>query len=220
MTADDLANAMMKAETKAKRRVTLSICGLGMLDETEMATVREVPTTPTGEVARATVNVDTGEMIDAEVVTPTPAPQAPQATNPAPQAQAAEPVVNAPAPRATTRARREGPTNEALSADDGLLRVTRFRVAQRGTNTRGPWTRWLVSFSDGVEASTFDEAVATRAREAGEAGNPVEVQTAPSSNGRGVNLLSLEPFFVAEVNEADEPQAPDFINNDDDMLEG
>ena len=29
------ANAIMKAETKAKRRVTLSICGLGMLDESE-----------------------------------------------------------------------------------------------------------------------------------------------------------------------------------------
>ena len=27
-----LANAMMKAETKAKRRVTLSLCGLGLLD--------------------------------------------------------------------------------------------------------------------------------------------------------------------------------------------
>lgn len=33
------ANAMMKAETKAKRRVTLSICGLGLLDETEIETV-------------------------------------------------------------------------------------------------------------------------------------------------------------------------------------
>lgn len=30
------ANAMMKAETKAKRRVTLSICGLGLMDETEV----------------------------------------------------------------------------------------------------------------------------------------------------------------------------------------
>lgn len=29
------ANAIMKAETKAKRRLTLSICGLGMLDESE-----------------------------------------------------------------------------------------------------------------------------------------------------------------------------------------
>jgi hypothetical protein len=31
------ANAMMKAETKAKRRATLAICGLGMLDESEMS---------------------------------------------------------------------------------------------------------------------------------------------------------------------------------------
>lgn len=33
MNAEDRANAIMKAETKAKRRVTLSICGLGFLDE-------------------------------------------------------------------------------------------------------------------------------------------------------------------------------------------
>ena len=34
-----LANAIMKCETKAKRRVTLSICGLGMLDESEVEDV-------------------------------------------------------------------------------------------------------------------------------------------------------------------------------------
>lgn len=34
-----LANSMMKCETKAKRRVTLSICGLGLLDETEVETI-------------------------------------------------------------------------------------------------------------------------------------------------------------------------------------
>lgn len=33
------ANAMMKAETKAKRRVTLSICGLGFLDESEVDSI-------------------------------------------------------------------------------------------------------------------------------------------------------------------------------------
>lgn len=36
LKGDALANAVMKAETKAKRRVTLSICGLGWLDETEV----------------------------------------------------------------------------------------------------------------------------------------------------------------------------------------
>lgn len=39
LKGDALANAYMKAETKAKRRVTLSICGLGLLDETEVETV-------------------------------------------------------------------------------------------------------------------------------------------------------------------------------------
>src|SRR3990167_3394576 len=36
-----LANAFMKAETKAKRRVTLSICGLNMLDELEVETIAD-----------------------------------------------------------------------------------------------------------------------------------------------------------------------------------
>jgi len=40
LIGDALANAMMKAETKAKRRVTLSICGLGLLDEAETDTMK------------------------------------------------------------------------------------------------------------------------------------------------------------------------------------
>lgn len=42
LKGETLANAMMKAETKAKRRVTLSICGLGLLDETEVDSVKSV----------------------------------------------------------------------------------------------------------------------------------------------------------------------------------
>jgi hypothetical protein len=37
LAGEALANALMKAETKAKRRVTLSIAGLGLLDESEAA---------------------------------------------------------------------------------------------------------------------------------------------------------------------------------------
>lgn len=48
------ANAIMKAITKAKRRATLSVCGLGWLDETEVETV------PTAR--RANVDLDTGEI--------------------------------------------------------------------------------------------------------------------------------------------------------------
>jgi hypothetical protein len=41
LTPDEMANALMKAETKAKRRVTLSLAGLGMMDESEIETVEE-----------------------------------------------------------------------------------------------------------------------------------------------------------------------------------
>lgn len=51
---ESLANAMMKAETKAKRRVTLSLCGLGMLDESE------VPDTPGAQAVE--VDPTTGEV--------------------------------------------------------------------------------------------------------------------------------------------------------------
>lgn len=50
LKGETLANAIMKAETKAKRRVTLSICGLGILDESETETMRGAVTediTPT-----------------------------------------------------------------------------------------------------------------------------------------------------------------------------
>lgn len=44
LKGEDLANALMKCETKAKRRVTLSICGLGFVpDESELDTVPHAP---------------------------------------------------------------------------------------------------------------------------------------------------------------------------------
>lgn len=41
LKGDARANALMKAETKAKRRVTLSICGMGILDENEISTIAD-----------------------------------------------------------------------------------------------------------------------------------------------------------------------------------
>lgn len=48
------ANAIMKAETKAKRRVTLSISGLGWCDETEVDSIAGAQKVP--------VNLETGEI--------------------------------------------------------------------------------------------------------------------------------------------------------------
>ena len=59
----DLGNVIMKAVTKSKRRVTLSLCGLGMLDESEIETIPDAkPFVPTPAVVRQ--------------VEPTPAPVA------------------------------------------------------------------------------------------------------------------------------------------------
>jgi hypothetical protein len=46
LKGESKANALMKAETKAKRRVTLSICGLGILDETEIETIPQAKPAP------------------------------------------------------------------------------------------------------------------------------------------------------------------------------
>ena len=60
------ANAILKAITKAKRRVTLSVCGLGFLDETEVETL--VPQGAQTFDAEGTVE------IDATTVEPPPSP--------------------------------------------------------------------------------------------------------------------------------------------------
>ena len=44
---DVLANALMKCVTKAKRRAILSVCGLGMLDESELETIPNAEPQPT-----------------------------------------------------------------------------------------------------------------------------------------------------------------------------
>jgi hypothetical protein len=74
----DLANATMKAVTKAKRRATLSICGLGVLDESELDGVPEgqpVSVDENGDVVAHTtgaIHPQTGEVQE-----PAPAPDLP-----------------------------------------------------------------------------------------------------------------------------------------------
>jgi hypothetical protein len=76
LKGDARGNAMKKAVTQAKRRCTLSLCGLGFLDETEIDQIpdaRRVPVSsyvpddePTIDIAEADYAVDgeTGEITD------------------------------------------------------------------------------------------------------------------------------------------------------------
>ncbi|WP_374713321.1 hypothetical protein [Symbiobacterium terraclitae] len=50
LKGEQLANALMKAETKAKRRLTLSLAGLGWLDETETDSIPGAVKPPTVDV--------------------------------------------------------------------------------------------------------------------------------------------------------------------------
>lgn len=57
----NLANLQMKAVTKGKRRLTLSLCGLGWLDETEVETIpsaKLVPVDDTGEIMAPAAPMD------------------------------------------------------------------------------------------------------------------------------------------------------------------
>ncbi|MGI4819906.1 MAG: hypothetical protein ACRYFV_01735 [Janthinobacterium lividum] len=67
LKGEALANAFMKAETKAKRRATLSLCGLGILDESELDTM------PLAQQVSLPAAAEIGTSATV-VVEPTPAP--------------------------------------------------------------------------------------------------------------------------------------------------
>lgn len=83
------ANAIMKAETKAKRRVTLSICGLGMLDESELDTMPRSAYTVEAEVQ--TPRNPPWKRPPVKEIAPTPEPQA-EPTPPPPPAATVQPA--------------------------------------------------------------------------------------------------------------------------------
>jgi hypothetical protein len=62
LKGEALSNAYMKAETKSKRRVTLSICGLGFTDESEINSI------PNAQAVN--INHDTGEIVDERKILP------------------------------------------------------------------------------------------------------------------------------------------------------
>lgn len=79
LQGEQLANALMKAETKAKRRAVLSILGLGMLDESEVEAIPESRKRPS-EFGPARTPVS---------ITPKPAPVPDVPADPTDPAQAA-----------------------------------------------------------------------------------------------------------------------------------
>jgi hypothetical protein len=148
LRGDALANAIMKAETKSKRRATLSIVGLGWLDETETDTI---PNARVGTVQ----DIPTEEAIASEAQ---PVAQPPPTPEPAP-AVAEQPPAN-PTPASSKRANPNGPamkgwqrvyrdaqtfgveadTLAATATDQDVISamaVLRARIVQRGNEVLG-----------------------------------------------------------------------------------
>lgn len=87
LKGEALCNALMKAETKSKRRATLSLCGLGFLDETEVDSVDHAPVDRSKP--QETTLLDVGDTLDPDddlldeplvVARQAVAPQYPEAT--------------------------------------------------------------------------------------------------------------------------------------------
>lgn len=75
LKGEALANALMKAETKAKRRATLAILGLGMLDESELETIPKTAMAPVPPSTFPPAQVEAGgEVLEGEIVEPQPQP--------------------------------------------------------------------------------------------------------------------------------------------------
>ena len=172
LKGENLANALMKAETKAKRRVTLSICGLGWLDETEVDTIRppardrgmtmtqlraedaERKALPTGEL----VDTATGEIL---VVEPPPALDI-----------SPDPVVLPVLP-------------------DGQFWIQKAWTEKSGTSEKGvPWTLYRVRV-DEIDLATFSSTVYKAAQDCIKRELPAAIETKTKREKVGPEIVKL-----------------------------
>ena len=77
LSGDQLSNSIMKAVTKAQRRLILQMCGLGSTDETELQSIANVSPQP---VVKVEVD-EQGEIAAEEVIEPEPSPVAQRVIN-------------------------------------------------------------------------------------------------------------------------------------------
>jgi hypothetical protein len=84
LKGENLANARMKALTKSKRRATLSLCGLGWLDETEVDSI------PGAKVVDDPASVPPAAPARVQVITTRPEPQQPKGADIATRLRAKE----------------------------------------------------------------------------------------------------------------------------------
>lgn len=174
LKGENLANALMKAETKAKRRVTLSICGLGTLDETELDTIKDAQ--PVGySVEAPPERPDHLRSVESR--------EKPSAPNGGDSATTPDSV-----------AERADAVNVILSGPRAIAGSTPAAVTIRRIDTSETRnknvTKCLLSFSTGEQASTINKQLASLAEQICQEGTPVRFTT--KATKWGDELVTLE----------------------------
>jgi len=179
------SNAMMKSETKAKRRVTLSLVGLSTLDESEVESIpgaQVVPLEQGRECSPPPLN---------KSLTPSPGPAVPTAVIP-------DPGLGVPA----------APANMPESwqpfvvDDPDRLRgqiVAIHDETKTGKKSGRPFTKWSITLEGGETVTTLDRDVASLAMTARDDGRGVEVVTKSTRWGKDVVTIATLPTPGDEI---------------------
>jgi hypothetical protein len=204
------ANAMMKAETKAKRRVTLAICGLGMLDETEIPGVVEQARPDFVTEATAIADSYPAQQNTIDAVQPLGSPQMarpsakippipPRSTTPAfdpePEPEDARDQIEV----------HEVPAERLARLAQGVVRITKFHEqatknpnVKRYTLTVAGNASWPL---DQTRVTTINERLASRAEAAWKTEQAVRIST---TKGKfGYELAGIE-----DAHEGPQPLSP------------
>jgi len=185
LRGEALANAFMRAETKAKRRVTLSICGLGFLDEAEPGSLhgqglpedQQIPSGTEEEPSWTAPDI-TGSQDDH--IGSEPHEEAEGVTGPTDE--------RAHASRLCERSQELRLfVKEAKLVRDGV----RMIETKAGKVTGSPWKLYKVTLSDGHDYATFSQTAYTDALHASENGLPVTIEWEPGKREGQRNLTSL-----------------------------
>jgi hypothetical protein len=127
LTGEALANAYLKSETKAKRRVTLSIVGLGMLDESEITIEASTRAATRPAVSRK------------------PADDLAEFAGENPPKQIAEP------PPA-----HDADTGEIIDTDERPFAI-KLGVGEDGVSGKEEWTAWCSDYRDALMAAECED---------------------------------------------------------------
>lgn len=151
LKGDAIGNAYMKAETKAKRRATLSICGLGLLDESELDSIppltKLIPpqeqnvVVPVATVApavnQAAAVAETATVVPVLATPPPPAPPKPAPAPAPPAAPKPAPLQTPPPPAPAPPA---NPTPAPAAQPAPIVAAPQYQGIEPGSNYDKPAT--------------------------------------------------------------------------------